>query len=244
MDTEAENLAERDRSSVPRGRAERSRSVVRTWWRGLGLWQEVALLAVACLAVLCLVNALLAQPFVIPSGSMENTLKIGDRVLVDKLAYRFGNQPQRGDVIVFEGTGSFLQDAPPENPVDRSIGVVGRLVGLAPPDQTDFIKRVVGVGGDRVTCCDKQGRITVNGRPVGERRYLYPGDAPSQVRFDVMVPQGKLWVMGDHRSDSSDSRDHLGDPGGGTVPVDAVIGRADWIIWPFGRAGSLGGAHG
>ena len=90
MDTEAENLAERDRSSVPRGRAERSRSVVRTWWRGLGLWQEVALLAVACLAVLCLVNALLAQPFVIPSGSMENTLKIGDRVLVDKLAYRLG----------------------------------------------------------------------------------------------------------------------------------------------------------
>ncbi|MBV9025103.1 MAG: signal peptidase I [Streptomycetaceae bacterium] len=251
MDTEAENCAERDRSSVPRGRAKRSRSVVCTWWRGvcawwpgLSLWQEVALLAIACLAVLCLVNAFLAQPFVIPSGSMENTLQIGDRVLVDKLAYRFGNQPRRGDVIVFDGTGSFLQEVPRENPVVSLIGDVSRLVGLTPPDQTDFIKRVVGIGGDRVTCCDKQGRITVNRRPVDERSYLYPGDAPSQVRFDIVVPQGKLWVMGDHRSDSSDSRDHLGDPGGGTVPVGEVIGRADWLVWPFGRAGSLGGAYG
>jgi signal peptidase I len=244
MDTEAENLAERDRSAVPQERAERSRSVVLLGWCGLRRWQEVALLVIACLVVLCLINTFLVQPFVIPSGSMENTLQIGDRVLVNKLAYRFGNQPRRADVIVFDGTGSFLPDALPENPVIRLIGDVGRLVGIAPLDRTDFIKRVVAVGGDRATCCDRQGRITVNGRPVDERSYLYPGDTPSQVRFDIVVPQGKLWVMGDHRSDSSDSRDHLGDPGGGTVPVDEVIGRADWIIWPFGRVASLGGAHG
>jgi signal peptidase I len=244
MDTEAENFAERDRWSVPRGRTERSRSIVCIRWHGLGLCQKAALLAIACLAVLCLVNTFLAQPFVIPSGSMENTLQIGDRVLVDKLAYRFGNQPRRGDVVVFDGTGSFLREAPPENPMTSLIGGVGRLVGLVPLDQTDFIKRVVGIGGDRVTCCDKQGRITVNRQPVDERSYLYPGDTPSQVRFDIVVPRGKLWVMGDHRSDSSDSRDHLGDPGGGTVPVGEVIGRADWIIWPFGRTGPLGGAYG
>jgi signal peptidase I len=102
----------------------------------------------------------------------------------------------------------------------------------------DYIKRVIGVGGDRVTCCDKRGRITVNGRPVTES-YLYPGDNPSRVPFDIEVPEGRLWVMGDHRDDSRDSRDHLGDPGGGTVPVGKVIGRAEWIVWPLSRWRSL-----
>jgi signal peptidase I len=132
-------------------------------------------------------------------------------VLVDKLAYRFGDTPRRGDVIVFDGEGSFQQTG-----------------------GTDYVKRVIGVGGDRVTCCDTAGRITVNGQALDET-YLYPGDAPSQVPFDIVVPDGRLWVMGDHRADSRDSRDHLGDPGGGTVPVDKVIGRAEWIAWPAGH---------
>lgn len=175
----------------------------------------------ACVAVLFLVNAFVAQPFVIPSGSMENTLRVGDRVLVDKLAYRFGGTPQRGDVVVFDGEGSFVQE----------------------PGGSDYIKRVIGVGGDRVTCCDKLGRITVNGRAVTET-YLYPGESPSRVPFDIEVPEGRLWVMGDHRDDSRDSRDHLGDPGGGTVPVGKVIGRAEWIVWPWGHWRSLDRVHG
>jgi signal peptidase I len=138
---------------------------------------------------------------------MENGLRIGDRVLVNKLAYRFGAEPQRGDVVVFDGTGYF--------------------------GNSDYIKRVVGVGGDRVVCCDKDGRIRVNGRSVDESTFLYPGDSPSTVDFDVVVPEGTLFVLGDHRSASSDSRDHLGSPGGGMIPVGDVIGRADWIVWPY-----------
>ncbi|MFG2304257.1 signal peptidase I [Actinacidiphila glaucinigra] len=212
MDTEV-HLPERDRADAAERRDERSRFGVRT--------QRYALLVVAAAAVVALVNVFVAQPFEIPSGSMENTLRAGDRVLVNKLAYRFGGMPARGEIVVFDGGGSFVQGS----------------------GGTDFVKRVVGVGGDRVTCCDSRGRITVNGRPLDET-YLYPGDTPSRVAFDIEVPKGRLWVMGDHRADSRDSRDHLGDPGGGTVPVDKVIGRAEATIWPLGRRRSLDGAHG
>ncbi|WP_405588504.1 signal peptidase I [Streptomyces sp. NBC_01190] len=183
-------------------------SAVARWWAE---WRRTLLLAAGCVAALLLVSHFVVEPFQVPSASMEGTLRIGDRVLVNKLAYRFGGSPRRGDVIVFDGDGSFRQAG-----------------------GTDYVKRVIGVGGDRVTCCDEQGRITVNGQPLNEP-YLHPGDAPSQVPFDVEVPSGRLWVMGDHRDNSSDSRDHLGDPGGGTVPVDKVIGRADWIGWPVGH---------
>ncbi|MBZ4016151.1 signal peptidase I [Streptomyces purpurogeneiscleroticus] len=200
------------------------------------------LLVLACLAFVGLLSAFVVQPFLIPSSSMENTLQIGDRVLVNKLAYRFGGEPRRGDAVVFDGTGSFVQEAPAGNPVTELLRGAGAAVGLAPAAETDYIKRVIGVGGDRVTCCDKRGRIKVNGEPVDEP-YLHPGDSPSDVPFDVVVPEGKLWVMGDHRARSSDSRDHLGDPGGGTVPLDKVIGRADWIGWPVGRWTSLERPH-
>jgi len=201
---------------------------------GARLWRRAALLAAVSMALVLLVSGFVVQPFQIPSGSMETTLRPGDRVLVNKLAYRFGDDPRRGDVVVFDGTGSFLQEETSGNPVTGVLRKAAAAVGLAEPAETDYIKRVVGVGGDRVTCCDKRGRIEVNGRPVNED-YLYPGDTPSQVPFDTVVPEGRLWVMGDHRSASRDSRDHLGEPGGGTVPVDQVIGRADWIGWPFGR---------
>jgi signal peptidase I len=191
---------------------------------------RITLTLLLCLAFLLVLNAFVVQPFQIPSGSMEQGLRIGDRVLVNKLAYRFGAQPRRGDVIVFDGTGYF--------------------------GDADYIKRVVGVGGDHVVCCDRQGRIEVNGRAVDESAFLYPGDSASSVPFDVVVPAGRLFVLGDHRSDSSDSRDHLGSPGGGMIPVGEVIGRTDWILWPsdhwthltrpssYARVPAPDGAHG
>jgi signal peptidase I len=194
--------------------------------------------------VLCsvLISTLVMQPFLIPSGSMEGTLEVGDRVVVNKTAYRFGDI-ERGDIVVFDGTGSFVREGSDPGPLSRILRKAGATVGLAEPAETDYIKRVIGIGGDRVICCDPDGRITVNGEPLDEP-YLHPGDAPSEVSFDVEVPEGRLWVLGDHRSDSSDSRDHLGSPGGGTVPEDRVIGRADFIVWPPSRWGSLRVDHG
>jgi signal peptidase I len=231
MDTEAQHT-ERDRSSRPEPVAAEGRSrfalVARiTDWLPGGRY---TLTLLVCLVFLLLLNSFVAQPFQIPSGSMEQGLRIGDRVLVNKLAYRFGAEPRRGDVVVFDGTGYF--------------------------GDGDYIKRVVGVGGDRVVCCDKEGRIEVNGRSVDESAFLYPGNSPSTVSFDVVVPDGTLFVLGDHRSDSRDSRDHLGSPGGGMIPVSDVIGRADWIVWPtthwtrlhrpaaYARVPAAGGAHG
>ncbi|BBB00472.1 putative signal peptidase I [Actinacidiphila reveromycinica] len=214
MDSEAVT-PERDRSPTAdeADPEERSRSVVRErlalWWED---WNRTLLLALACCAALLLVSHFVVEPFEVPSSSMENTLRVGDRVLVDKLAYRFGGTPARGDVIVFDGKDSFSTTG-----------------------GTDYVKRVIGVGGDRVICCDARGRITVNGRALDEDGYLKPGNAPSRDPFDIVVPPGRLWVMGDHRDDSADSRDHLGDPGGGTVPVGKVIGRAEWIAWPPGH---------
>ncbi|WP_019889784.1 signal peptidase I [Streptomyces purpureus] len=232
MDTEAQHT-ERDRSSTTEERS-RSARVPGLSWRGAGL------LGLVCTLFLLLLSHFVVQPFLIPSSSMEPTLEVGDRVLVNKLAYRFSAEPRRGDVVVFDGTGSFVQEAPQDNPVTGLLHGAAAALGLAEPAETDFVKRVVGVGGDRVVCCDKGGRVQVNGTPVQET-YLFLGDAPSKVPFDIVVPQGTLWVMGDHRSRSSDSRDHLGSPGGGMVPVDQVIGRADWIGWPLGRWTSIRG---
>ncbi|MBJ6640587.1 signal peptidase I [Streptomyces sp. DHE7-1] len=210
MDTEAQPT-QRDRSSRPgtTGTEGRSRfALVQRITAGLP-GGRITLTLLVCLVFLLLLNAFVVQPFQIPSGSMEQGLRIGDRVLVNKLAYRFGAQPLRGDVVVFDGTGYF--------------------------GDADYIKRVVGVGGDHVVCCDKEGRLEVNGRPVDETAFLHPGDSPSSVPFDVVVPADRLFVLGDHRSRSSDSRDHLGSPGGGMIPVDDVIGRADWVAWPYGH---------
>jgi signal peptidase I len=170
---------------------------------------RITLTLLVCLLFLLLLTTFVMQPFQIPSGSMERGLRIGDRVLVNKLAYRFGAEPRRGDVVVFDGTGYF--------------------------GDANYVKRVVGVGGDHVVCCDKEGRVEVNGRSVDESAFLFPGDRPSDVPFDVLVPEGTLFLLGDHRGDSSDSRDHLGSPGGGMIPVGDVIGRADWIAWPAGH---------
>jgi signal peptidase I len=197
-------------------------------------WWDVPVTILIAIGVVLLITTFLVKPFSIPSGSMENTLGIGNRVLVNRLVYR--SRPiERGDIIVFDGTDSFVPagDVPQRNPLSASIAWVGQSFGLVAPDSTDFIKRVIGVGGDRVQCCDAQGRITVNGIPLNETSYLYPGDAPSMQTFDVVVPEGSLWVMGDHRSDSADSRSHMGDPGGGFVPESRVVGRAMVVLWPL-----------
>lgn len=197
-------------------------------------WIELPLTIVLALLLALFVKTFLVQVFYIPSGSMEDTLMVGQRVAVNRLAYRIG-EPRRGDVVVFDGAGTFAPQplAPAaKNPIDGFLTEIGRTVGLVPPPDTVFVKRLIGIGGDRVQCCDAEGRITVNGIPL-EEPYLYPGDVPSQQPFDVLVPPGHMWLMGDHRSASADSRSHLGDPGGGMVPVDQAIGRVTYVIWPL-----------
>ncbi|UQX03214.1 signal peptidase I [Streptomyces sp. RerS4] len=240
MDTEAE-LTQRGHSSPDKGEG-RSRFVFS------GSWRRAGLLGAVCAVFVLLLGNFVVQPFLIPSRSMEPTLRVGDRVLVNKLAYRFGDRPQRGDVVVFDGTGSFVREHAGGDPIREALHGAGSALGLAEPSDTDFVKRVVGVGGDDVVCCDVDGRIRVNDVPV-EEPYLFPGDTPSKVPFRIAVPLGTLWVMGDHRSQSRDSRDHLGEPGGGMVPVEKVIGRVDWLAWPMSRWGAppepgTGGSHG
>jgi signal peptidase I len=205
------------------------------------MWLEVSAVLVVAVLVAAVVRTFLLGVYFIPSGSMENTLLINDRVMVDKVSYRF-RDIERGDVVVFDGDGSFTPEGfvadPPTDPLGRVWAKARSLVGAAPSSEEDFIKRVIGVPGDRVVCCDPQGRITVNGVALDEP-YLYPGDVPSTTKFDIEVPPGRLWVMGDHRGASADSRAHLGDPGGGTVPQDQVIGRAVAVIWPFSRLARL-----
>lgn len=196
-------------------------------------------LAGISLLVMLLVRGFLVQSFYVPSGSMEPTIEPGDRILVNKLVS--GEDLSRGDVVVFDGTTSF---AAAEREPHQDDGFIGRtlsgaasLVGVDLGEQ-DFVKRVIGLPGDHVVCCDEQGRLTVNGTPLVEP-YLHPGDRPSDLTFDITVPPGRVWVMGDHRSDSADSRSHLGDPGGGTVRLSDVIGRASATYWPLSRVGGL-----
>jgi signal peptidase I len=200
------------------------------------LWKELPVLIVIAILLAVLLKTFLVQAFFIPSGSMENTLHVYDRVMVNKVVYHVRNI-KRGDVVVFNGLDSWTPEvtiAPPTNPVAKALAWFGGLVGFAPASEKDFIKRVIGIPGDRVACCDAKGRVTVNGVALNEP-YLYPGNTPSDQPFDITVPAGRLWVMGDHRAESSDSRAHLGDPGGGTVPEDQVIGRAFVVIWPVGH---------
>ncbi|MFE2375206.1 signal peptidase I [Streptomyces sp. NPDC059398] len=201
--------------------------------------REIPVLIIVAIVIALVLKTFLVQAFVIPSGSMEETIRIGDRVLVDKLTPWFGSKPQRGDVVVFKDPGHWLP--PEETRTESSPFLVRQLktgltfIGLLPSDnEQDLIKRVIGVGGDTVKCCDKDGRVTVNGTPLNEP-YLHPGNPPSQLKFDVKVPPGRLFVMGDHRSNSADSRYHMDGPYQGTVPVSGVVGRAVVIAWPLGH---------
>jgi signal peptidase I len=203
--------------------------------RKRSFWREFPILVAVALLLAVVIKTYAIQAFFIPSGSMENTLEINDRVLVNKLVYDVRGI-HRGDIVVFNGDGSWDPGTAPRdtNFVVKFAQGFASMFGFGHPGDI-LIKRVIGLPGDKVACCDAQNRVTVNGVPLTEQSYLFPGDAPSEIRFNVVVPPGRLWVMGDHRLISDDSRNHLGQPGGGTIPENAVIGRAFVIIWPISR---------
>jgi signal peptidase I len=213
--------------------------------KGRSFWRELPVLIVVALVIALVIKSFVVQAFYIPTGSMQNTLEIGDKVLVNKLVYHF-RSIEPGDIIVFNGDGSWEPEPtlgpPSSDPVVRLYDAtlnplfhsISGLFGTA-PGQEDFIKRVIGVPGDHVACCNAQGDVTVNGVALHEQSYLFPGNPPSMQRFSITVPPGRLWVMGDHRSISWDSRGHMQDPGDGTIPENMVIGRAFMIVWPPSR---------
>ncbi|GGP61725.1 hypothetical protein GCM10010278_43710 [Streptomyces melanogenes] len=202
--------------------------------------KEIPLLVGVAVLIALVLKTFLVQAFVIPSGSMQETITIGDRVLVDKLTPWFGSKPQRGDVVVFKDPGGWLKDEKKTSGgsdpvVVKQVKQGLTFIGLLPSDnEQDLIKRVIAVGGDTVKCCDGGGKVTVNGMPLDEP-YVHPGNPPSEIEFEVKVPEGRLFMMGDHRSNSADSRFHLDEAHHGTVSEDGVIGRAVVIGWPFDR---------
>jgi signal peptidase I len=222
---------------------------VRRPQRQRSFWKELPILVVVALALTFLIQTFIARPYMIPSGSMETTLHgcpgcTPDRVLVDKMIYRFSD-PEPGEVVVFKGPNPWVQDDPA---IEESTGVagffreLGSMIGLAPPDERDFVKRIIAVGGQTVKCCDRQNRVLVDGRPLDEPYIYYePGRGAQQHPFpEVTVPDDAVFVMGDNRNNSSDSRSQGGGGVNGTVPLENIIGKAQFIVWPPGRWDGIG----
>jgi signal peptidase I len=199
--------------------------------RGL---REIAIVVVTALVISAVVRTFLLQAFWVPSGSMEETLMRGDRILV----WKPGVDPGHGDVVVFKDPADWLADPVPVGGIRGALGEMAAFVGILPSTTgDDLVKRVIGVGGDTIECCSPGGQIIRNGEPLDEP-YIYPGDPTDQVTFRVEVPEGRLFVMGDHRGDSADSRYHL-EQDDGTVPVENVVGTAEVIMWPISRWATL-----
>ncbi|MFD9888862.1 signal peptidase I [Amycolatopsis sp. NPDC059027] len=212
-------------------------------------WKELPILLVIALVLTILIQTFLAKVFMIPSGSMEATLHgctgcTGDRILVDRVTYDF-TDPSPGDVVVFKGPPAWTQnEIPPQEPsnfVVRALRGLGSLVGFAPPDERDFVKRVIATGGQTVQCCDTQNRVIVDGKALDEP-YIHWDDPSQQTQSSfppVKVPDGSLWVMGDNRNNSNDSRFQGGGGPAGAVPVADVIGKARIIVLPPNRWGGI-----
>ena len=230
---DGDNGAGRGRPGAHRARPGKPGKPGRKPRRRRSFWTELVALVAIAITLALVIKTYVVQAFFIPSGSMQNTLEIGDRVLINKMVYHTRGI-SRGDIVVFDGNGSWdFGSSSPSNPLARFWsdleGVFGETSGNI------YVKRVIGLPGDHVVCCNTAGQITVNGVPLTEQSYLYPGNPPSQQKFSIVVPPGRLWVMGDHRDVSYDSRGHMGDPGGGTIPESGVLGRAFVIIWPVSQ---------
>ena len=228
--------------------------------RHRSFFKELPFLVVVAFLLALLIKAFLVQAFFIPSGSMEHTLDVGDRVLVNKVVYHLRGI-HRGEIVVFNGLDNFEETTtvpPPSNGLQNALRKVTGIVGFGAPGEKDYIKRVIGLPGDRVMCCDPRGRVMVqdhNGQPTAlDEPYVFLGNGPDDDRTKyfcaagqgssvcppgakgLLVPPGRLWVMGDHRNNSADSRAHFTDANHGTVPEDKVVGRAFVVVYPVGRA--------
>jgi signal peptidase I len=202
----------------------------------LGLLRETAIIIGCALVVSWLIKTFLVQAFYIPSESMRDTLEVGDRVMVSRMVPRVFDV-HRGDIVVFLDPGDWLEphEQPDRGPLGNAATTALTMVGLLPADTGEhLIKRTIGVPGDHVTCCDADGLIEVNGVALHEP-YIRPGSVPSQVPFDEVVPEGMLFVMGDNRQNSADSRFNTTKPYGGFVPISNVVGTAFATVWPFGH---------
>ncbi|MFC8179967.1 MULTISPECIES: signal peptidase I [Nocardiaceae] len=237
-----------DEPNAPRKEKKKQRS----------FWRELPILVLVALVLSFLLQTFIARVYLIPSESMEPTLHgcagcTGDRIVVEKIGYRFGD-PKPGDVVVFRGPDSWNSDfvsTRSDNTIVRGAQEVGSLIGIVAPDENDLVKRVIATGGQTVECCDDQGRVLVDGKPLDEPYVqmdfpFTPGVLTCDTELKsgrcfpaVTVPEGNLWVMGDNRSNSADSRFHVSDELMGTVPVDNVIGKAFLIALPPSRWGTL-----
>lgn len=217
--------AERPKREVRRRR--------RAWWR---LPLELLGIVVGAAVIALVLRATVVQVYKIPSESMLDTLPVGSRIAVNRVPV-VGKQVERGDVVVFRDSEGWLQSA--DEIESHWYDFFGELFGFAVPDgQQIVVKRVIGVGGDTVSCCDAQGRAMVNGQPIDEP-YLASGSVPSLEEFEVVIPEDSLWVMGDNRQNSADSSHHADRGDSPFIPMSSVIGKAHMVIWPFSEVALL-----